>query len=89
MGLASLLSRHGERLRLFCDAYGLSEEERQRLLPMVRQREEVSYRTLKEWGQAGKPGWAEMWRTGHADGKLDSLRWLDQHWQTLDTALQS
>ena len=80
---------HGERLRLFCDAYELGPGERQRLLPTVRRRVEASYRTLKEWGEAGKPGWAEMWRTGHADGKLDSLRWLDAHWQALEAALRS
>lgn len=79
------ISDKPQRLRGFCDAYGL--EDRSQLLPTIRRRMEASCRTLQVWGTAGRTGWAEMWRTGHAEGKLESITWVDQHWRELEAAL--
>ena len=52
------------RLRLFCDVYAL--EDRSGLLDAIQDRQQVMYETVRGWGQAGVPGFVEMWKTGHA-----------------------
>jgi Phosphotransferase enzyme family len=56
------------RLRLFCDAYGL--DDRSRLLDVIQDRQQVMYDTVRIWGEADVPGFAEMWKTGHASAPL-------------------
>ncbi len=56
------------RLRLFCDAYGL--EDRRELLGVTQKRQQVAYDTVRIWGQAGLPGFAEMWKAGHSIAPL-------------------
>jgi aminoglycoside phosphotransferase (APT) family kinase protein len=69
------------RLTLLCDAYGL--DERGELLQTIHRRIRCSYDTLRKWGQAGVPGWAEMWRAGdHGERMLRCLAYLDEHWRT-------
>lgn len=75
------------RLRLFCDTYGLLADERGRLLATIRRRQQVAYDTLRVWGLAGVPGFAEMWRTGHAEAKLRDIAALDRDWDALAAAL--
>jgi hypothetical protein len=59
---------YARRLRLFCDAYGL--DDRSQLLDVILDRQQVMYDTVRIWGEAGVPGFAEMWRTGHANAPL-------------------
>lgn len=75
------------RLRLFCDAYGLSADQRAELLPTIRRRQQVAYDTLRVWGTAGAPGFAEMWRGGHAEVKLRDMAALERDWSAYAATL--
>lgn len=48
------------RARIFCDAYGL--EERERLFESVCARIDALVASARAWGEAGRPGWREVWR---------------------------
>lgn len=50
----------GPRARIFCDAYGL--EERERLFETVCARIDALVASARAWGEAGRPGWSEVWR---------------------------
>lgn len=76
--------RQAERLRLFCDAYGL--EEREALLTTVCERITVLYETARAWGEAGRPGWREVWRDTRGKQWLRGLRHVEAQqpiWQRL------
>ncbi|MHB1445492.1 MAG: phosphotransferase enzyme family protein [Acidimicrobiales bacterium] len=72
------------RLRLLCDAYGVSAEERPRLLPTVLRNAEYGYRSHQTWGEAGVPGFAEMWRAGSGSRILGDRAWLEENMAFLD-----
>jgi hypothetical protein len=65
------------RLRLLCDAYGLDGPGRAALLPTVHTNALFFYRSHKTWGEAGVPGFAEMWRDGSGDSILADRAWLE------------
>ncbi len=65
------------RITLFCDAYGL--DERDDLLDVVARRQRVLYDTVKTWGQAGVPGFVEMWRDGHGDMIERDMGYMERH----------
>jgi hypothetical protein len=75
------------RLRLFCDTYGLHADDRAQLLSTIHRRQKVAFRTLREWGSAGVPGFAEMWQTGHAEAKLRDIATLKRNWGACAAAL--
>ncbi len=53
----------------------------------MRQRQQVAYDTLRVWGAAGIPGFAAIWRGGHAEAKLRDMATLDRDWSALAAAL--
>lgn len=63
--------RQAERLRILCDAYGL--EKREGLLPTVSERIRVLYETARAWGEAGRPGWRDVWRDTRGEQWLRGL----------------
>jgi aminoglycoside phosphotransferase (APT) family kinase protein len=73
------------RLRLFCDAYGF--DDRGALLDTIQARQQVMYDTVRIWGEAGVPGFAEMWRTGHASAPLLDKAFVDASQQILASKL--
>jgi Ser/Thr protein kinase RdoA (MazF antagonist) len=64
-----------ERLRILTDAYGL--EERGALLATVCTRIRVLYETARVWGEAGRPGWREVWRDTRGEQWLRGLRHVE------------
>ena len=64
----------GRRLRLFCDAYGL--DDRSTLLDVIQHRQQVMHDTVRVWGEAGIPGFAELWKTGHAIAPLRDKKFV-------------
>jgi Ser/Thr protein kinase RdoA (MazF antagonist) len=76
---------YARRLRLFCDAYEL--ESREALLDTIELRQQVMFDTVRLWGQAGVPGFAEMWATGHAHEPLKDREFLRANRATLERAL--
>jgi aminoglycoside phosphotransferase (APT) family kinase protein len=69
------VGRQAERLRILCDAYGL--EERDGLLPTVAERIRVLYATARVWGEAGRPGWRDVWRDTRGEQWLRGLRHVE------------
>jgi hypothetical protein len=63
------------RLRIFCDAYQLDAPET--LLPTVCQRIRALYDTAHSWGEAGRPGWREVWRETSGEQWLSGLRYVE------------
>jgi aminoglycoside phosphotransferase (APT) family kinase protein len=76
---------YARRLALFCDEYGL--EERGDLLRTVAARQQVVYDTVRVWGEAGVPGFAEMWATGHAVAPLQDKAFVEEHTGALASRL--
>jgi hypothetical protein len=74
-GWALPVDRAG-RLCLFCDAYGLSVEDRAALLPTALANYQYGYQSHKTWGEAGIPGFAEMWQEGSGARILADWDWL-------------
>jgi aminoglycoside phosphotransferase (APT) family kinase protein len=66
----------GPRLRLFCDAYGL--EDREGLVALIQRRQLTLYETARTWGEAGIPGWAEVWRDTRGEQWLRSMRYAER-----------
>jgi Phosphotransferase enzyme family len=70
-----------QRLRLFCDCYGL--DDRSALLTTVCARLDALIASAREWGEAGQPGWRDVWqttrgaqwRTGRAYVESNAARW--------------
>ncbi|NRQ40829.1 phosphotransferase [Nonomuraea sp. NN258] len=68
----------GARLRLFCDAYGVSSRDRRRLLELARVRFHRSYDVMR--ARAGGGGnWAKMWAGGAGQRIRRAAAWLDVH----------
>jgi hypothetical protein len=68
----------GERLRLFCDAYGLPPRDRRRLLDLARLRFHRSYDVMRTRAAAGG-NWAKMWTGGAGQRIRRAAAWLDVH----------
>jgi hypothetical protein len=87
-GWALPVDRAG-RLRILCDAYGLAEEERGDLLPTALANYDYGYRSHKAWGEAGVPGFAEMWQEGSGARILGDRDWLAANLADLEAAFLS
>ena len=55
------------RLRVFADAYGLSETERHRLVPLLGRRTRSMHEFLRDQAARGNQPWTNLWRDGHGD----------------------
>ena len=71
------------RLRLLCDAYGLDRSDLPELIAQVIRNADWCYMSHKTWGEAGVPGFAEMWQQGSGDVILADQRWLREQQQEL------
>ena len=71
------------RLRLLCDSYGLDFADRADLLPTVVRNSEYGYRSHQVWGEAGVPGFAEMWSQGSGQRILADQAWLIREQEAL------
>jgi hypothetical protein len=76
------------RLRILCDAYGLPSEERQNLLPTLIRNVPWGYESHKAWGEAGVPGFAEMWAEGSGAVIRGDLDWLEENRTVLEEFLR-
>ncbi|HYH28917.1 MAG TPA: phosphotransferase [Pseudonocardia sp.] len=55
------------RVRLVADAYGLDEEQRRRLAPMLARRSRAMYDLLAAGHANGTQPWARLWAEGHGE----------------------
>ncbi len=73
-------NRQGERLRLLCDAYGLSAGERGGVLDAVAAYLRRGYELHRRWGALERrPKWRTMWEAGSGKAILDNVAWVEQH----------
>jgi len=73
-------TRHGERLRLLCDGYGLARTERLGLLDVVAHRNAMGFEIHRLWGGVERrSGWREMWDAGSGDALLARNAWFEAH----------
>jgi Ser/Thr protein kinase RdoA (MazF antagonist) len=57
----------GHRLRLIADTYGLTDQERRRIVPMLAERTRSMHTFLAERAARGVQPWARLWEEGHGD----------------------
>jgi hypothetical protein len=82
------LERVPERVRVLCDAYGLSAEERSRFVDKAVAVRKGSYELHKRLGgEERRPGWREMWDSGSAERFRGNLRLLEELRPELEAAL--
>jgi hypothetical protein len=55
------------RVRVLADAYGLDEEQRRRMAPMLARRSRAMYDLLAAGHSTGSQPWARLWAEGHGD----------------------
>jgi hypothetical protein len=71
------------RLRVLSDGYGLDDADREALIPRVLRNAEYGYLSHKAWGEAGVPGFKEMWEAGSGASILGDRAWLDAEQERL------
>ncbi|WP_344593674.1 phosphotransferase [Actinomadura vinacea] len=76
----------GERLRVFCDAYGLDRDRRREVLPAARLRFERSYEAMRFRAEQGG-AWARLWHKGAGHRIRRAQDWLERNWDELDARL--
>ena len=64
------------RLEVLCDGYGLHREGRAALIPTVLRNARYGFLSHRTWGEAGVPGFAEMWNAGSGASILGDQAWL-------------
>lgn len=77
----------GRRLRLFADAYGLDEPQRQQLVPMLARRTTAMHTFLAEQAARGTQPWTRLWRQGHGDAWRADAEYIAQRDSQWDQAL--
>jgi hypothetical protein len=77
----------GRRARLFCDEYGVTADGRAELLDTLLRNNRSGYESHRIWGQAGVPGFKEMWEAGDSQRILADRAWLLDSWDELAAAL--
>jgi hypothetical protein len=65
------------RIHAFCGAYGIDATAG--LLDLVERRVRALYDSARIWGEAGAPGWSDVWRATRGEQWLRSLRFVEQH----------
>ena len=65
------------RLEAFCGAYGVDVTPV--LLDDVERRIRALYDSARVWGEAGVPGWSDVWRATGGEQWLRSLRFVQEH----------
>lgn len=70
--------RRGARLRLLCDAYALSDDERAALLDVVGRLNALGYEAHRRLGGIERrPGWREMWDAGSGNEIQARIAWFE------------
>jgi hypothetical protein len=49
------------------------------LLDDVERRIQALYESARAWGEAGAPGWSDVWRDTRGEQWLRSLRFVQEH----------
>ncbi|HEX4831088.1 MAG TPA: phosphotransferase [Trebonia sp.] len=74
----------GRRLRLMADAYGLTEQQRQDIIPLLSRRTQAMRDFLAGQAARGAQPWARLWREGHGDTWAADTAYIadrEAHWR--------
>lgn len=74
----------GRRLRLIADAYGLTEQQRLDIIPLLARRTRAMYDFLAQQADRGTQPWARLFREGHGDAWLADAVYIsrrEDEWQ--------
>lgn len=69
----------GSRVRIFADAYGLDEDQRRELVPMLTRRTRAMHEFLARQAKARVQPWAEMWDNGHGAAWQADADYIEAH----------
>jgi phosphotransferase family enzyme len=75
------------RVRVLADAYGLDEEQRRRLAPMLARRSRAMYDLLAAGHAQGTSPWARLWAEGHGETWERDTTYIRQNERTWLAAL--
>jgi Phosphotransferase enzyme family len=77
----------GRRLRLIADAYGLTEQQRLDIIPLLARRTQAMHAFLADQATQGNQPWTRLWQQGHGAAWQADTSYITQrtdHWrQTL------
>ncbi|XVQ09345.1 phosphotransferase [Spirillospora sp. CA-255316] len=76
-----------ERMRVFCDVYGLDRQGRREVLPAARLRFERSYEAMRLRAEQVGGAWARLWNGGAGARIRRAQDWLERNWDELDARL--
>jgi len=71
-------------MRLFADAYGLTQAQRQQLVPMLARRAGTMHAFLAQQAASGTQPWTRLWQEGHGDAWRADTEYIaqrDDKWQ--------
>jgi Phosphotransferase enzyme family len=74
----------GRRLRLIADAYGLTEQQRLDIIPLLGRRTQAMHAFLARQAAQGTQPWARLWQQGHGDAWQADTSYITQredHWR--------
>jgi hypothetical protein len=69
----------GRRLRLIADAYGLTEQQRLEIIPLLGRRTQAMYDFLAQQAGRGTQPWARLWDEGHGDAWAADAAYITRH----------
>jgi Ser/Thr protein kinase RdoA (MazF antagonist) len=76
------------RARVFCDAYGVSTQERAELIDMWPRMRRQGTAFVRRHVDAGEPAFVEMWeQAGGEEGERRNLAWIEENLERLRRAL--
>ncbi len=82
----AIFDPRGERVRRFCDAYGLND--RGGVVEMIKLRQETTHATFKRRAEAGDPPYVRLWEMGAGDGLTRQTAFLDRHRPNIEAYLK-
>jgi Phosphotransferase enzyme family len=68
----------GRRLRLIADAYGLTEQQRLDIIPLLGRRTQAMHTFLADQAAQGNQPWTRLWQEGHADAWQADTSYITQ-----------
>lgn len=77
----------GCRLRLIADAYGLTEKQRQDIVPLLARRTQAMHAFLAQQAARGTQPWARLWQEGHGGAWQADTSYITQREHQWNQAL--
>jgi len=74
----------GRQLRLIADAYGLTEQQRLDIIPLLGHRTRAMHAFLAEQAAQGSQPWTRLWQNGHGEAWQADTSYITgraDHWR--------